>query len=109
MYNILCFSVYTHRDCYIGLYRYAAACSCQGFTDSVCEACRASWSWYDGTEMSWWNWQDEEPNQFACGRLSSDAWAENDCDDRIRYICQKGTSKLVCLISSAYLLVLQCY
>ena len=40
--------------------------------------------------MNWWNWQDEEPNEFACGRLSRTAWAENDCLETIKYICQRG-------------------
>ena len=40
--------------------------------------------------MAWWNWQDEEPNEYACGRISSDAWAENDCNEAIKYICQRG-------------------
>ena len=40
--------------------------------------------------MSWWNWQDDEPNEFACGRIATDAWAENDCTEQLRYICERG-------------------
>lgn len=41
--------------------------------------------------MSWWNWQEDEPNEFSCGRITRVAWAENDCTDEIKYICQRGT------------------
>ena len=84
------FRSYTLGDMHIGLSRSAAPCNCDGASFAACEACRASWSWYDGTAMNWWNWQQEEPNEFACGRLSSDGWAENDCAEELRYICQRG-------------------
>lgn len=79
------------RDCYIGIKRDQTMCSCRGISDAACDSCRASWNWFDGTAMSWWNWESEEPNEFSCGRLSSEGWAENDCTDYIRYVCQKGT------------------
>ena len=40
--------------------------------------------------MSWWNWQPEEPNELTCGRLSTEGWAENDCDEELKYICERG-------------------
>ena len=89
------FRLYVDRDYYVGLYRNAAACTCRGTTAEQCHACRASWSWYDGTAMSWWNWQNEEPNEFACGRLSGDGWAENDCGIELKYICQRGISSFL--------------
>ena len=46
--------------------------------------------------MSWWNWQDEEPNEFACGHLSLDGWAENDCAEELRYICERGMDIELC-------------
>ena len=94
------YRAYTDSDCYIGLNRDVRACTCRGFGTASCEACRASWSWDDGTAMNWWNWQQEEPNEFACGRLSSDGWAENDCAEELRYICQRG--KACCILIRVY-------
>ena len=90
--NLILFRSYLDGDAYVGLYRTGRVCSCRGFSDSACETCRASWRWDDGTAMSWWNWQDDEPNEFTCGRISNDAWAENDCTEELRYICERGTS-----------------
>ena len=59
-------------------------------TESECEACRATWSWNDGTEMSWWNWSPREPGISECGRLSEDGWAEYECSAKYRFICERG-------------------
>ena len=83
-------SAYTESDYYVGLYRTTTACSCRGYSHTTCDTCRASWSWYDGSAMNWWNWQDEEPNEFACGRISREGWAENECTEELKYICQRG-------------------
>ena len=86
---------YIDRDCYVGLTRTASSCTCQDVAEDECEACRASWSWSDGTAMSWWNWHDGEPGEFSCGRISPSAWAENECSTEIRYICERGTFRYV--------------
>ena len=53
--------------------------------------------------MSWWHWQDEEPNAFECGRLAGDGWAVNNCSEQIRYLCQKGKSLKTCMKSHSHL------
>ena len=73
-----------------GLQRQGRTCSCRGFSSSACETCRASWSWHDGITMSWWSWQDEEPNEFACGSLTRDGWLASECTEQLRYICERG-------------------
>ena len=83
-------------DVYIGLYRDASECTCVDVSTSTCTICRSSWSWYEGTPMSWWNWQNEEPNQFACGRLSSDGWVDSDCTGEFKYVCEKGLFIVLC-------------
>ena len=86
---------YLDGDLHVGLYHNASQCTCQGVTRATCEACRRSWIWHDGTDMSWWRWRDSEPTEFSCGRLSSDAWVANDCTDEMKYICQRGTCTCV--------------
>ena len=88
---------YTESDCYIGLYQNDTVCSCLGaaVSSSDCELCRASWSWYDGTNMSWWNWRSDEPAAFGCGRLTSDGWATNSCDEPMRYVCTRGKANIM--------------
>ena len=77
-------------DCYVGLHREAHACSCRGFSNNTCEACRAEWDWFDETPMVWWNWKSDEPSEHSCGRISTLGWAANDCSDELKYVCQRG-------------------
>ena len=78
------------RDSWIGLHRLTGDCTCAGATNDECEACRASWSWTDGTPMTWWNWLPREPGVSDCGRLSAAGWAEYECSAKYRFICAKG-------------------
>ena len=89
-YVLFACSTWIASDCYVGLYREAHACSCRGFSNNTCEACRAEWAWYDDTPMVWWNWQSDEPSERSCGRISTHSWAANDCSDELRYVCQRG-------------------
>ena len=89
------FSARQQRDCWIGLYRHADYCTCSSIDD--CDTCRASWSWSDGTPMSWWNWLPQEPGAATCGRLSVDGWAEYDCEANYRLICERGTFSYISL------------
>ena len=79
------------EDVWIGLHRSSAVCSCSQAMVVDCTACRASWSWTDGTAMSWWNWVPREPGTSQCGRLVADGWAEYACDSSYRFICERGT------------------
>ena len=83
----------SERDLWIGLFLELTRCECSGATAEDCEACRATWLWYEGTPMSWWAWKEGEPNIYGdCGRLGPFAWAENSCTVGLKYICEKGVS-----------------
>ena len=83
------------KDLWIGLHRRTGSCSCSQVSDAECDACRASWSWTDGTLMTWWNWLPREPGASSCGRLSADGWAEYECASNYRFICERGN---ICLL-----------
>ena len=92
LYTVALSRSYIESDCYVGLYRSATQCTCRGrdVRVAVCDACRASWRWYDGSPMDMMNWEDEEPNELSCGRITSEGWAENNCAEELRYICERG-------------------
>ena len=81
----------TPSDRWIGLHRSADYCTCASVSTEQCEACRASWSWSDGTNMTWSSWVPREPGSAKCGRLSATGWAEYDCSAHYRFICERGT------------------
>ena len=81
---------YWDRDLWIGLYHNGSDCSCATADGADCEACRASWTWYEGTTMGWWTWSSNEPTTFDCGRLTPDAWASTDCVLELKYVCERG-------------------
>ena len=83
------------RHCWIGLRRYSESCTCVQASVYECEVCRASWSWSDGSAMSWWNWQPQEPGVTACGRLGADDWTEYGCSASNRFICERGKLHLI--------------
>ena len=78
------------RDCWLGLHRNSSLCTCSQATEAECEACRQSWSWNDGTDMSWYNWLPREPGGANCGRLGVNGWAEYECSAKYRFICERG-------------------
>ena len=91
MYSFVESSDLQARDCWIGLRRTSGDCTCDGTPTEDCESCRASWSWSDGTTMSWWNWLEEEPDGSGdCGRLTEHGWAEEPCSQSHRFICVRG-------------------
>ena len=79
------------RECWIGLHRDSDVCTCSMVSAAECEACRASWSWSDDTEMTWANWLPREPGTSACGRLTAEGWAEYMCSEKYRFVCEKGS------------------
>ena len=80
---------YQDRDFWIGLYNGGDDCGC--FSDvAECEACRASWQWYEDTPMNWWYWNDGEPDGYMCGRITSESWADSSCGAELKYICERG-------------------
>ena len=83
------FSQVADQHRWIGLYRDATQCDCNSGNQQTCEACRASWSWIDGTPMSWWNWHVGEPHENKCGRVLTHAWRENNCSIEYGHICER--------------------
>ena len=95
IYVVFCLcSVSDLQDCWIGLNRDTTVCTCSQVSDEDCETCRATWSWTDGTEMSWWRWQPREPGTSSCGRLSVTGWAEIACERQYRFICERGMKEI---------------
>lgn len=88
-------------DHYIGLERGGLACACHEEDPVACQECRLSWQWVDGVAMEYLNWTTTtdriEPQEGDCGRLTSNGWAENDCSDKFKYICERQVSFLCCI------------
>ncbi|KAM3924695.1 uncharacterized protein RB166_008031 [Leptodactylus fuscus] len=51
------------------------------------------WKWLDGTEISFTNWDVNEPNYYGktehCGETISGPWNDRSCTDRLFYICKR--------------------
>ena len=65
-----------------------------------CDACRALWSWMDGTAMTdangdliYSNWKSTEPNSdTGCMRIDyyTGQWRDQTCTTAEPFICKKG-------------------
>ena len=78
-------------------------CSTAPVNNSVCSAtldpahpayrcclCRSRWGWADGTSVTYLNWQPTEPTSGdLCARLRNNQWADRDCVEIFRYICER--------------------
>lgn len=94
-------------DHYIGLTRGESDCSCRPEDVNDCETCRLSWLWEDGTSMNYLNWTSTdtmEPQEGDCGRLTPTGWAENDCVDMFKYLCERKVRLFVIFVHLIILL-----
>ncbi|XP_077118750.1 uncharacterized protein LOC143774865 [Ranitomeya variabilis] len=51
------------------------------------------WKWLDGTQVTFTNWDVNEPNYYSsrehCGETKSGPWNDRNCIDNLFYICKK--------------------
>ena len=91
----VCFSYFSSRNYWIGLFKpsdTATRCRCTS-EGSACEACRATWTWIDGTPMTWWGaWASRRPDSTGdqCVRITYTYWADYRCGYKFKYICERG-------------------
>ncbi|XP_073506999.1 uncharacterized protein [Phyllobates terribilis] len=51
------------------------------------------WKWLDGTQVTFTNWDKNEPNNYGsrehCGETKSGPWNDRNCIDNLFYICKR--------------------
>ena len=68
-------------------------CGCADVTDAECQRCRDMWAWFKtGDPIEWRGWAADEPRGvFGCAVFTRNQWLTANCDDPIRYVCERGT------------------
>ena len=84
---------WSYRDRWIGFVT-SQGCTCSSsFSSDVCDACRATWTWLDGSPVNIERFKDNEPSGYneicALFRYKGD-WSGYPCSKQLKSVCKKG-------------------
>ena len=52
-----------------------------------------------GDAIEWLGWEADEPSEvFECAVFTANQWRTADCNERIRYVCERGTSQITIVV-----------
>ena len=72
----------------------SAQCTCLDVSEEECESCRDQYYWYDGTAVTYSNWEAENPNFKDCAYKSPLGWVDANCTQEMLFICERPYNEI---------------